>query len=1230
MRLCLVLVLLLLGPGIGRAAATLEWEATSGGRRALLVPTAAAAPGLRKMEQTGILFTNALTPERLLESQVRYNGCGVAAGDVDGDGLCDLFFCSLEGRSHLYKNLGGFKFKEITDEAGVACAGLLTSGAVLVDVDGDGSLDLLVNAYENGTRLFLNDGRGHFTEKQEAGLARKFGASSMALADIDGNGTLDLYVANYATTALADHAGMKFTVQRKNGKLVVVAAEGRPVEGNPELEHQFIVDESTGDIKQNGEPDILYLNLGNGRFEAQSWTGGRFLDEEGKPLTLAPHDWGLSAAFRDFNGDGLPDLYVCNDLFTPDRAWINQGNGQFRAASNLAIRKMSEASMGVDFGDLNRDGIDDFLTSEMLSRDHRMRTMQVAGLRGNSSRPGEINNRPSYNRNMLFLGRGDGTFAEVAHLAGLEASDWTWMPVFLDVDLDGYEDVLFVTGFFRDSLNADLVGEMQKRKGSRRLSAREQLELQLKVFPLHQQPNVAFRNRGDLTFEDVSDRWGFNEVGISQGLCLADLDNDGDPDVVVNKFGAPPSVYRNEAAAPRVAVRLKGLSPNTRGIGAKIQFRGGPVPQSQEMMAGGRYLSGDEAERVFACGNSPGPFTIEVAWRSGRRSVVTNAPPNYLYEVDEAQAQTPPPAPAVTAQPLFKDVSDSLKHVHRETLFDDFARQPLLSRKLSQAGPGLAWVDLDDDGWPDLVISGGRGGEMGVFRNDGKGGFQRVPVPAPLRALKTEQGAVAGIPGKGGARLLASQSNYEGPASNSVALMMFKAGELGIVAGLPAMESCPGPVALADVDGDGVLDLFVGGRVIPGKYPMPATSMLYRGTPAGGFVVDAVNSAALKNVGLVNGAIFADLDGDGWPELVLAQDWGPLRVFHNEKGRLKEITREMGLDKFSGWWNGVAAGDFDGDGRLDLVASNWGRNTKYERYRPAPLRVYYGDWNGDGEIELLEAGEDLFLKKTVCLRRFDPVREALPWVAGRLFTYAAFGGASIQEILGERLAKAGSREATTLESTVFLNRGDHFEARPLPLEAQFAPAFGVCVADFDGDGREDIVLAQNFYPVDLETSRYDAGRGLWLRGDGKGGFAAMSGQASGLQIYGDQRGAAVCDYDKDGRVDLVVSQNGGVTKLYHNENGVPGLRVTLVGGEGNPAGYGAQLRLVYSDGPGPVREVHGGSGYWSQDGATQVLGRRATPRALWVRWPGGKTVTYDLKPSAVEVIAHESGEAETK
>lgn len=1202
------------------------WENVPGGRMARLPAVPASPPGFHRVEETGITFTNTPPPGRMQERQVRLNGCGVAAGDVDGDGLCDLFFCSLEGRSHLYKNLGNLKFREITEQAGLSCQGLYTSGATFADIDGNGTLDLLVNTYGNGSRLFLNDGQGHFLEKTNSGLARRYGSTSLTLADIDGNGTLDLYVANYITLSLADYPNAKVTVRNQNGKTVVVSIDGRSLENNPDLQSLFAVEVKNGKLVQLGEPDVLYLNQGGGFFLAQPWNGGRFLDQTGLPLTAPPLDYGLSVMFRDLDGDGLPDLYVCNDLFTPDRVWINDGMGRFRAASNQAIRHTSMFSMGVDFADINRDGIDDFVVVDMLSRSHSQRMTDTVGLEVEPLHaPGDHDNRPQFSQNTLFIGRGDGTYAETAALAGVEASEWTWAPIFLDVDLDGYEDLLVTTGHFHDALNADMTDEFERQKASQKLTGRAAQELLSRIFPRLNRPRVAFHNRGDLTFDDVSERWHFNDVAVSQGMCLADLDNDGDLDVIINNFDAPPTVYRNEAAAPRVAVRLKGLAPNTSGVGSKITFLGGPVTQSQQMICGGRFLSGDDFERVFAAGSGNGPFSIEVAWRNGKHSLLTNVQANCLYEIDEAQARVEPPVARPAPHPAFREVSELLKHVHRETAFDDFERQPLLPHKLTQAGPALAWVDVNGDGREDLLIGGGRGGAAALFLNDGHGQFASASLPGAFSALTNEQGGVVGFPTSQGATLLLAQSSLESKASAAVQRINYSSAGAALGDSLPATASCPGPLALADVDGDGQLDLFVGGRVLPGQYPAPAASRLFKGTAAGRLVEDHELEALLKQAGLVNGAVFSDLDGDGWPDLILAVEWGSLRVFHNDQGHFHEVTHDLGLDKFTGWWNGVVAGDFDGDGRMDLAASNWGRNSRYERYRTQPLKVYYGHWNSPDSNDLLEAGWDADSGKYVPLRGFDAVRQALPWIQERYTLYRAYGEAGIADVLGSRLAAAAHQEAATLESMVFLNRGDHFEAQALPTEAQFSPSFGIAVADLDGDGQEDLFLGQNFYGVPAEVTRYDAGRGLWLRGDGQGHFSAVSGQESGVIIYGEQRGVALCDYDGDGRVDLAVGVTGEATRLFHNERARPGLRVILAGPEGNRAGIGAMLRLVYAQGSGPAREVRGGGGYWSQDSTVQVLGMREAPISLWVRWPGGKTLTYPLPPGAREVLVDPAG-----
>ena len=710
-------------------AEALDWRQSTGFRSAALPVPKSGKAGFTLLGEakTGISFTNHLSDQAAAENQIRLGGSGVALGDIDGDGWCDIYLCRLEGPNVLYRNLGNWRFEDITAKAGVACPDQFSTGAVFADVDGDGDLDLLITGLGVGTRLFLNDGKGHFSEAANSGLVRKFGATSMALADIDGDGDLDLYVANYRTTTV-----------RSTGLQVLNVGGKRMLRPQDRDQYEFTPE---GLLLEFGEIDILYLNDGKGNFSPAPWTDGRFLDEDGKPLAAGPKDWGLSVMFRDLDGDGWPDIYVCNDFWSPDRVWLNDGKGHFRAAPRLALRHTSTFSMNMDVADINRDGYDDLMVLDMLSRDHGRRMRQRAMLGQAFNNIGKIDDRPQVDRNNFHLNRGDGTYVEIAQLSGLQASEWSWCVVFLDVDLDGYEDLLVNAGHLYDSQDSDTEARIDAM-GPQPMS---KISNRILMYPRLNVPKAAFHNRGDLTFEEVGAQWNFNDVGVAHGMALADLDNDGDLDVVVNNLNAPVGIYRNDSPAPRVAVRLKGKAPNTRGIGAKIKVSGGPVPQSQEIICGGRYLSGDEAERVFAAGNVTNRMQIEVTWRSGRRSLVP-AEPNRIYEIDEASSIEiqNPKSKIQNPASLFKDVSNLIPHVHQEVPFDDFARQSLLSRRLSQLGPGVAWFDYDGDGLDDLAIGSGRGGELAFFRNQGNAGFALLPIGSLLGRAVDDQTSILG------------------------------------------------------------------------------------------------------------------------------------------------------------------------------------------------------------------------------------------------------------------------------------------------------------------------------------------------------------------------------------------------------------------------------------------------------------------------------------------------------
>ncbi|MBU6400413.1 MAG: VCBS repeat-containing protein [Verrucomicrobia bacterium] len=1203
----------------------MDWQSGEGFRWAELpIPkTGHSGFTLLPPERTGITFTNLIDRSRYTTNQIYLNGSGVAAGDVDGDGRCDLFFGGLGGRSVLYRNLGDWQFQDITASSGIDCSRLDVTGAAFADVDGDGTLDLLVNSVGGGTHIFLNDGKGHFT----AGPVLNSGKAgmSLALAELEGDGALDLYIANYRTHTIRDEPGTQVKGNFVNGRMVVSSVNDRPATDLDQVGRFTVF--PNGQIIENGEADAVYRNDGRGHFTPVSFTDGTFVDEDGQPLKEPPYDWGLSVMCRDLNGDGLPDIYVCNDFQSPDRIWINRGHGRFRALPWLAMRHTSLFSMGMDVGDLNRDGHDDLVVTDMLSRDHRQRFVQMPNVPPTFVRPGEIDDRPQYSRNMLFLNRGDGTFAETAYYSGVEASEWTWMPLLLDVDLDGYEDILIVTGHERDAMNIDVINQAQALKAQKTMSRLELLNLN-NLFTRLELPKVAFRNRGNLTFEDRSVAWGFDTRGVSQGMAVADLDNDGDLDVLINNLNGVAGIYRNETIAPRVAVRLKGRSPNTRGIGAKLRLFGGAVPiQSQEMICGGRYLSADDAERVFAAGTLTNQMRLEVTWRDGNRSVVKGVQANRIYEVDETGATAVTNSPPAPAPPIFEDVSQLLAHTHHDEPFDDFARQGLLPRKLSQLGPGVAWYDVNGDGWDDLIVGSGRGGKLSVYLNNGQGGFTPAADPMFDRTVTRDQTAIVGWR----SILFAGSANYEDGLTNGGLVRVYDlsrhlSGEN--ILGQPF--SC-GPLAMADFDGSGNLGLFAGGRVMPGRYPEPVPSLLLRND---GHRLSIAQR--WDKLGLVSGAVWSDLDGDGFPELILACEWGPIRIFHNDHGHLTEWNppvrfpsaanaQPLTLHQLTGWWNGVTTGDLDGDGRLDIIVSNWGLNTAYRASRARPQRLYYGDLSDSGLIDLIEARYDEAMQKEVPERGFRAVSAVFPFLLEKFSTFASYAHASVQEIYGDRLQQAAVVQANTLESLAIFNRGDHFDAVPLPLEAQLAPAFAVCVGDMDGDGNEDVFLSQNFFDTDIDRERADSGRGLWLKGDGKGGLRPVPGQESGVEVYGEQRGAALCDYDGDGRVDLVVTQNRAATKLYHNVGARPGLRVRLRGPAGNPSGVGAVLRLRFGERWGAAREVHAGSGYWSQDSAVEVLGTPETPTQIQVRWPGGGTTTSNLPTAAHEIEIDPAG-----
>ncbi|MFM8420410.1 MAG: FG-GAP repeat domain-containing protein [Verrucomicrobiota bacterium] len=1231
-RLQATLVLLLAGTWIACGQGTRPHEVPPDGwheergfrwREAFATSSGTVGFTLLKPADTGLLFTNRVEELAGASNRVLYNGAGVAAGDVDGDGRPDLFLCDVSGSNALFRNRGGLRFENVTAASGLARRIPGSRGAVLADIDGDRDLDLLLAVSGGGVLCFRNDGRGAFSDASvEAGMASGLGASTMAIADVDGNGTPDVYVANYSTEDVRDR-----------GRINVQMVGGKPRLAGSRPDRFLLVD---GRLVEAGQPDQLYLNDGGGRFRPVPWTSGAFRDEEGKLLGAAPNDWGLTATFRDLNGDGAPDLYVCNDYWTPDRCWLNDGKGGFQAMSATALRKTPASSMGVDVADVDRDGDMDLFIVDMLSRRPALRKRQGTAQPMVPAPPGIDASRRQVMRNVLLLARGDGTYSEAAQQAGLHATDWSWSPVFLDVDLDGYEDLVVSAGHFRDVQDLDSEARIQSLqhpwKGNpddperQRAFTRELME-HYRIYPSLDMPVGGFRNLRDGRFEEATRAWGLDHPGVHHGMALADLDGDGDADLVANTLNGPAKVFRNDASGPRVGVRLKGRAPNTQAVGARVTLVCPTLPaQTTEVTVGGRYLSGSDPALVFAAVREA-DMELRVRWRGGRETRVRGVRAQRVYEVEEMPEDAPNAAkdPSTAAAPKraawLAPWDGGLVHRHMETPYPDEDVQPLLPHKLSQLGPGVAWIDVDGDGDDDLLVGSGRGGPLACYQNDGKGGF-KLMEPWPIAAASDDLAGIVGWPVPGdAARVWVAQQGYE--ARGAARVLEWTAGKPGAAAQPVAGLDMTNVSALAwGMAPDGSPLLFVGGGVMPGAYPKGAPSRLLR--MQGGLWQADLRGRDLEGIGIVNAAVWTDLDGDGHAELVVAPEWGAIRVYRVAAAALADVTQALGMDRWTGWWRSVHAADLDGDGAMDLIAGNWGLNTPQRAGPGRPLVFAWGQVSQPGVTDVIQTEwVDGSLHPRLPLRF---LAASMPQVPQFFTNHAEYSEATLARVLGDRAPLSRRVEANTLESMVFLNRTNRMEGRVLPGEAQRAPVFGLGVADFNGDGRMDVFLAQNFSQVPAEDVSFNSGLGLVLAGDGSGGFRPLEPLESGIQLPGDQRGAAVADFDKDGRPDLAVAQNAAETRMFRGEAGEPGLRVRLEGPPSNPAGVGAVVRGEHAGGMGPVFEVHAGSGYWSQD-STTILVPRPTPLvALRIRFPGGLWRRVEVTGDAREVQFSTSGD----
>ena len=1046
---------------------------------------------------------------------------GICTGDYDGDGLSDIYVTSPVGGNRLYRNLGDLRFQDVTKSAGLFRPEFWGTGATFVDIDNDNDLDIYACGYGMPNQLWINrDGR--FVEQAGAyGLDFNGASMTMAFADIDNDGDLDGYLA---TTAIAPPPGIKFGV-RFEGNKPVIPEELR------EYWSLIYLPGERAHRTEAGQYDHLFRN-DDGRFNEITEEAGI----DGPYFTL-------SATWWDYNQDGFPDVYVSNDFMGPDKLYHNHGNGKFTDVLGSAVRHTPWFSMGSDLADLNNDGLLDFVATDMSATTHyrdkvMMGNMEDSGWFLDFAEPRQ------YMRNAVYLNVGTGKMLEVAFQAGLASSDWTWTPRLADFDNDGRVDVFTTNGVLRDVMNSDL---SQMASASFKGKQREWAEFWAKQ-PMQKESNLAFRNLGDLKFEPVAARWGLDQQRVSLGAATADFDNDGDLDLVVNNADAKMSLLENRSDnQSRIRVRLKGTQSNRFGVGATVHVEAGGQLQTRYLTLARGWLSSCEPVLHFGLGDCRSVDKLTVKWPSGQTQSLTNLAVNQLHTITEPpKTPTQPPIArspdAQVTATFFGEMPGFTQAQHREEPFDDFAVQPLLPNRQSQMGPALATADVDGDGDEDVFLGGSRGHPGQLLINDGAA-LVAAQIPALVEDAPFEDvdATFFDYDDDGDQDLwVVSGSNEWKPGARQFRDRLYRNfGDGDFVRmpnSLPDLRDNGSCVATGDVDGDGDHDVFVGGRALPGSYPLAAKSRLLIND--GDRFTDRTPKS-FDNLGIVTDAIWVDTNGDQQLDLVLSTEWGPVRCLINQAGVLSDQTERHKLGAQRGWWNSVDAADVDRDGDVDLLVTNFGNNTKYKATKEKPELLYFGDLDGTGKPHLVEAK----FEDDRCLPRrgFSCSRNAMPFLTPKLKTFHNFANATLSDLYTQdRLDECQQFQVNTLQHGLFVNNGQAgFEFRPLPALAQVAPSMSSAFVDVDQDGLLDIVMAQNFYSPQRETGRMAGGLSLLLKGHGDGDFTPIWPRDSGIHLPHDTRRVVAADVNDDGRPDLIFAANNGPLLVLINSSEAP-------------------------------------------------------------------------------------------